>query len=458
MKFSFRIAAVLSICCIALSPLLTSKEERDKNTLNGDLLVVRKAAEILKEDDIVEAEIAEAEELIHQQKFEPFNQTSPRQDWENKFSTNIVNDKQWYVDGRKNETIEANYGGKITRLGRYWYWVGTGLTGLVSNVWRTGFLNILHLASGKLTLFICTLKQNGTYVDIVNIYRSASLGSDSWEFVTSVYSNDTERRLRNCQINQHPSQKTYHILCKNRSHFVSDDGILGNYRLLSPKDPSALKDWNFGGTSFFQQGNHMYEVVSRCDKSRGKCERKSRTLFVYLLNDEWSDYHSTRPLVSQLSWPRREAPFVIKRGEWYFLIASETAGWKQSRTWHRRAKSLQALENATDSEVVMHPGNTRKIKSMGSQFRFILEIAYNKWIFVGNRYPADDRDDWDVRYGAYVMTPLRFISNVPHVYWKNEFDWFTYNYSSTDYDAHYHGGRGHSPPIISSDYTNDKVK
>jgi hypothetical protein len=85
MKFSFRIAAVLSICCIALSPLLTSKEERDKNTLNGDLLVVRKAAEILKEDDIVEAEIAEAEELIHQQKFEPFNQTSPRQDWEQVF-------------------------------------------------------------------------------------------------------------------------------------------------------------------------------------------------------------------------------------------------------------------------------------------------------------------------------------------------------------------------------------
>jgi len=234
------------------------------------------------------------------------------------------------------------------------------------------------------------------------------------------------------------------------------DGILGNFRLLSP-NPTPLKGWGFGGTSFFQQGNSMYEVVSRCDKSRGKCEMKSRTLYVYLLNDEWTDYHSTRPLVIRFSWPRRESPFIIKHGEWYFLIASETAGWKQSRTWYRRAKSLQALANSTDTEVVMHPGNTQSIKSMGSQFRFFLEIVPNKWIFVGNRYPEDDKDHWDIRYGAYVMTPLQFVSGVPHVYWKRQFDWDAYNYSSADYDVHYHGGRGHSPPKLQRENDNLQI-
>ena len=94
----------------------------------------------------------------------------------------------------------------------------------------------------------------------------------------------------------------------------------------------------------------------------------------------------------------------------------------------------------------MHPRNTRSIKSMGSQFRFLLEIVPGKWMFAGDRYPANDKVHWDPKYGAHVMTPLQFVSDVPHVYWKKEFNWVTYNYGSADYDAHYHDGRGHSPP------------
>jgi hypothetical protein len=255
------------------------------------------------------------------------------------------------------------------------------------------------------------------------------------------------RSFRNCQINQHPTLKSHHILCKNRNYFIGEDGILGNFRYLlpKPKDPSPLAG-SFGDTSFFSQGDQMYEVVSRCDKSSGKCEVGSRTLFIYLLNDEWADYHSTRPVVISFHWPRREAPFIANYGEWFFLLASETAGWKQSRTWYRRAKSLQALANSTEYEVVMHPRNTRSIKSMGSQFRFLLEIVPGKWMFAGDRYPANDKVHWDPKYGAHVMTPLQFVSDVPHVYWKKEFNWVTYNYGSADYDAHYHDGRGHSPP------------
>jgi len=72
MNFSFYIAAILIICCIALVSLLTSKEEWDKNISNEDLVT---AAEIPSTED----EIVEAEKEI-QEMFKSFNQTNPHRD------------------------------------------------------------------------------------------------------------------------------------------------------------------------------------------------------------------------------------------------------------------------------------------------------------------------------------------------------------------------------------------
>ena len=55
------------------------------------------------------------------------------------------------------------------------------------------------------------------------------------------------------------------------------------------------------------------------------------------------------------------------------------------------------------------------------------------------------------------MTPLQFVSGVPHVYWKRQFNWDAYNYSSADYDDHYHGGHGHSPPKLQSENDNLQI-
>jgi len=250
---------------------------------------------------------------------------------------------------------------------------------------------------------------------------------------------------RNCQINQHPSRNTTHVLCKNRNWFVSETGINGKFRpIIKVKDPSYLPAYKFGGTSFFQEDEDMYEVVSRCDNSSGRCNSDTRTLFIYRLNEEWTDYQSSNYLVAWWPWVRREAPFIWRQEGLFYLASSKTAGWRDSYTMYRRATTLAGLANAKDIEVVMHPSKST-IKSMGSQFRFFIEVGPGKWLFGGNRYPDNDSEEWDGNYGRYIMTPVRFIAGVPHVYWKEQFQWDSYNYTSGDYDDHDHNGYGHAP-------------
>jgi len=253
---------------------------------------------------------------------------------------------------------------------------------------------------------------------------------------------------RNCQINQNRLKNTTHVLCKNRNWYVSENGINGTFRtLIKPTDPSNLPAYKFGGTSFFQDAGDMYEVVSRCDHSSGKCNSGTRKVFVYRLNEEWTDYQQSINVLAAW-WPcvRREAPFIFRQEGVFYVASSQTAGWRDSYTKFRRATTLAGLADANDEEVVMLPSPTsNKIKSMGSQFRFFIEVGPGKWLFGGNRYPDNDSEEWDGKYGRYVMTPVRFISGVPHVYWKEQFQWDSYNYASGDYDDHDHNGYGHAP-------------
>jgi len=225
--------------------------------------------------------------------------------------------------------------------------------------------------------------------------------------------------------------------------FISTSGIHGEFSQLplSP-DPSDLTDWKFGGCSFFREGNDMYYVVSRCHNVNKKCVAATRSTFIYKLNKRWTGF-AHNAVVARWTWPRREAPFIFKHDNIYYLAASETAGWSDSRTWFRQAHSLAGLTNASEAELAMHPENTHRVKSMGSQFRFLMKVGYDQWIFVGSRYPDEDPTEFDNKCGKFVMTPATFIDGVPHVYWKTQFSWDSYE--PGDYDEHYHGGCGNAP-------------
>lgn len=174
------------------------------------------------------------------------------------------------------------------------------------------------------------------------------------------------------------------------------------------------------------------------------------------MNSNWTDFDRgsdpvvSDPVVSWL-WDTFESPMVTKMGKWYYIFASKTHGWKHSRTYYRLASSLEGLAYANTSEVVMHPANTHKIKSMGTQFCFFQKFAKGKWMFGGRRHPSEAPKHFDKKYGKNVMVPARFIKGVPHVYWKSSFNWRKYDYKNPSSDSHTHDGYGHkSVPCVDS--------
>jgi len=214
-------------------------------------------------------------------------------------------------------------------------------------------------------------------------------------------------------------------------------------KIPKPTDPSNNSGWRWGANCVYQEKSDMYLLTSMSQRVDDKNVGSTRTLYIFKMNESWTGFDATAPVVASWSWVNREGIFLFKRGKKYFLTASRTAGWKDSKTWFRSAKSLQGLSQVDDVEVLFYPDNTSDIKSMGSQQRQFVKVAHGQWLYMGSRHPDEDPVEYDSRYGRSILAPVRFVNGVPNVYWKNQFDIDTYGFKSGDYDKHFHGGYGH---------------
>jgi len=196
----------------------------------------------------------------------------------------------------------------------------------------------------------------------------------------------------------------------------------------------------------YQEESDMYLLTSLTEEIGDENDGSTRTLYIFKMNESWTGFDATSPVVASWSWKHREGICLFKRGETYFLTASRAAGWRDSTTWSRKATSLEKLSQVNDVEVVFHPDNTREIKSMGSQHRQIFQVSSRQWLFLGSRHPDEDPSEYDSRFGRNIIAPVRFVDGVLNVYWKNQFDMDTYDFESGDYDnQHFHEGFGHMP-------------
>ena len=140
----------------------------------------------------------------------------------------------------------------------------------------------------------------------------------------------------------------------------------------------------FGGSSIYQHGKNLYLVTSRLRIPETKTRKRTRHLYIYKLNDEWNDFDNNFTPITW-EWNRFESPMITRRKKQYYIFASRTRGYQDSKTYYRKAKSWKKLANAKTHEVVMHPADTPNIKSMGSQFCYFRSFAPGKWIFGGRR-------------------------------------------------------------------------
>lgn len=322
-------------------------------------------------------------------------------------STTITNNVPWKDNNGR--ILETGRGGKISRFDGYWWWVGSQ----PAKVWKDG--------------------------GDIYLYKSKSLGSNSWEFVRKIYEFPENITSSTCQIHKHPRTSQIFVHCNCRKIIMSDDGIGGEFKLFKMSDdPTDLRKlgWNWGSGTVFQDEKDMYMAVSWCDKSKGFCVASTRKGIIYKLNSAWTDFDETEPVIAEFSWPHREAFDLSKRGKWYYLAASETQRWRQSRAWYKRSRTIKGLQYAKENQMVMHLSNGNNVLSMGTQFRTLMKVGKGKWLFGGSRHPDEDPNNFDPKHGRFIFVPVKFVQGVPHVFWKNSFDWDTFSYESPDYDSY----------------------
>lgn len=275
------------------------------------------------------------------------------------------------------------------------------------------------------------------------MYKSATLGSDSWRKVKKVhdFTPKSYETSSSCEISQRYDDSNIIILHCRTKMFISYNGILGNYtmnKLDIPRPGDGSRNYTFGGSSTYREDNDLYLVTSR--QTRLDEGKNIRSAYIYKLNSTWTGLDKDTPALTWV-WNHRESPMVTKRDSMYYVFASRTKKWDQSTTHYRMAGSLEGLADAIDSEVVMHPANTPEIKSMKSQFCFFQEFGEGKWMFGGRRHPLEAPGIHPLKYGKHVMAPATFIDGVPHVYWKSSFDWTTYDYTNPNNDSYENLGR-----------------
>ncbi len=275
--------------------------------------------------------------------------------------TDIVVNGQELTDTQGN--IINAHGGGFLKVGDYYYWIGEN-------------------------------RRNGVFV---SCYRSKDLVS--WEFRGDLLTRQSHPELDKANIerpkviyNEHTKQfvmwmhyeygrdysyaraaVAYSSDIEKPFTFVKSFRPFGNMS----RDCTLFKDTD-GTAYFFSAARENYDLA------------------MYRLTD---DYLDAKEQITTL-WPggHREAPALVKRGEYYFLMTSGCTGWAPNQGKYAYSKSVTGpwskLINIGDSTTY------------NSQSTFILPVESNHkttYLYVGDRW--DGRNYFNSKY---VIMPLTF--------------------------------------------------
>jgi len=274
--------------------------------------------------------------------------------------TNIVNGTA-FADTQGN-TINA-HGGGFLKVGHYYYWIG----------------------------------ENRKNSVLVSCYRSKDLMN--WEFRGDLLTRHSHPQLDKANIERPKviyNEKTKQFVMWMHYEYGSDYSyaraavavsnsiekpftFLKSFRPFNnmSRDCTLYKDED-GTAYFFSAANENYDMM------------------MYKLTD---DYQDTKELVATL-WPggHREAPALVKRDDYYFMITSGCTGWTPNQAKYAYAKSISGPWSEL-SDL----GNST---TYNSQSTFILPIKGEKttsYFYVGDRW-----DGKKYHNSTYIFLPLIF--------------------------------------------------
>lgn len=396
--------------------------------------------------------------------------TSNSNGWLKKFiikeSEEIINDVPWETAGdlSPRHVIKAGKGGQLTRIDGTWYWVGTD-----PNIDRGG----LEGHGGDL-----------------HLYASDTLGHETWRYLGVVVDADAcQKPAGNCKLVRHPGpgERYFVIVCKSNAIYKSRmvDGVhsitgpydkqpganIESYRRRHTYDEEGeLVEGSFrhkfgGGSLFIDDDGSAYYITSRknIDHALANLPGTNRNVGIYKLQDDWLDFEEGTAEVYYGPNVGREAMFLLKRRGVYFMMSSHTSGWDPSKTYYRTATSL-AGPWSEEQELLFVPalrernGDWWTVKSHGVQFRYMIDLGNDKWMYGGDRYPDEEAEQclrelgesecvtpnviedscdppvWKAEYGRHMRLPVVWgDDNIPRVFWREKWNVGTFDY--TDINA-----------------------
>jgi len=274
----------------------------------------------------------------------------------------VYNATKW-VDTAGN-VIRAHGGGFLQQDG-YFYWFGENRTG------------------GKL----------------VSCYRSRDLAT--WEFCNDVVTFDTHPELNGCNaerpkviFNDRTGKYVMWLHWENgidysqaRCAVLVSDKVDGDYTYIKSFRP--LGHMSRDCTLFKDEDGTAYFISAA---------RENADLNLYRLTEDYQDI----ACLEQVLWPgqKREAPALVKRGDYYFLMTSGCTGWTPNQGKYAYSRSITGPWSA-----LMDIGSPT---TFDTQPTYILTISGSEettYLYVGDRW-----DPSDYHNSTYVFLPLSFPS------------------------------------------------
>lgn len=310
----------------------------------------------------------------------------------------IITNDMWWKDNNGNNIL-ASMGGHIMKVDDTFYWIGNNPNSSVD-----GF--------------------------DIHLYSSKTLGSNSWKHEGKLIDFAPNRGEQNCTLLHSPATGNFVIVAKSGLVFYESSTITGPYtkkNTILKNQVGGRTNYKVGGMGTFQDGANAYVITSRRwlgDATPAK-PLNHRYTGIYKLTSDFLD------IEEEICWLRndsREAMWLFKKDNTYYMTASHTAGWTASACYYRTSTNL--VDWSEEKEIGMNPerpGGIQALKIMrshGTQHRWITKLG-NQWIYAGDRYPYQEPESHPFEKGLYLMCPVEWEGEKPIV--KYEKSWSVSN-------------------------------
>lgn len=291
--------------------------------------------------------------------------------------------------------INASDGGVIYDGGRY-YWYGQAMRnrgfGTNGEGGQVTDVGVVIYSSADLMSW----KYENVILSVSNDQDSELFGPLRFERPKIIYNDKTGKYVLWCHYIKHPGDHTF-LPGGGEALVASSDNVTGPYKvekILRPiddggmvRDCTLFKDID-GCAYFIYDRDETFDLATRC-------------IHIVKLSE---DYLSpTDEYIRVGAAYRREAPAIIYRNGYYYMITSDMTAWEANKAKYFRAKSLLGeWEDMGDPYLDDNDGN-----SFLSQTTYAFKVeGEDKYIHMAERHNKEN-----FLHCSYVWLPIEFDEN-----------------------------------------------